>query len=66
MTKEKIVLEMNKFLTPADVARFAGVTARTIQRWTDSGKLPEWRDEQGRRIYDLFSLLKAKELAKRK
>jgi excisionase family DNA binding protein len=66
MAKEKIILQRNKFLTPADVARFAGVSVRTIQRWTDSGKLPEWRDESGRRIYDLFALLKAKELAKRK
>lgn len=57
--------DKNSFLTPADLARVAKVSVRTIQRWTDSGKLPGWRqDESGRRIYDAFAVLKAKELAK--
>lgn len=30
-------------LTPADVARLMGVTASTVSRWADEGKLPFFR-----------------------
>ena len=51
ITKEKI----------EDLASVAKVSKITIQRWTNEGKLPEERNKNGWRIYDIDALLKAKD-----
>jgi molybdopterin-binding protein len=35
-----------------DAADLLGVSADTVRRWTDSGKLPAGRDEHGHRVVD--------------
>jgi excisionase family DNA binding protein len=52
--------------TPAKVAKTAGVSVRTIQRWADAGILPFVRDNRGWRLFSLESLVKALEVKEAK
>jgi excisionase family DNA binding protein len=42
----------SKWLTPAEVARRAGVTSEAVRQWADRGLLPAERTETGRRLFD--------------
>jgi excisionase family DNA binding protein len=44
---------MARWMTPAEVARRAGVTPAAVRRWADSGILPFERTETGRRLFDV-------------
>lgn len=39
------------FLTPAEVARLAGVTPAAVRLWADSGRLPVLRTPAGLRLF---------------
>lgn len=39
------------FLTPAEVARLAGVTPQCVRVWADSGRLPVLRTSGGLRLF---------------
>ncbi len=50
--KQKEVLLMKELLTITETAKIVGVSARTIQRWEETGKVTKAkRDKRGQRVY---------------
>ena len=53
------------YLAPGDVARLLCVSARTVSRWADQGKLPHLVTLGGHRRFRLSDVLKARDVAQR-
>lgn len=48
---QAIMAEDYDFLSPAQVARMAGVTTQTVRWWADQGRLPVKRVAGGLRLF---------------
>lgn len=54
-------IQLDNYLTPAQAAKYFGVTAKTINRWADDGLIPTVRTSGQHRRYLLSEVLAFRE-----